>query len=67
MDETRKPMGMLKWDHIKTMLQMARINNLWKEKHRRDFTDKDIDKLYAKFEPMLLKSLSEYAEPNPGM
>lgn len=30
-DETRKPMGMLKWDHIKTMMSMPRINNLWKK------------------------------------
>lgn len=67
MEEARLPMGMLKWDHIKTMLQMERISNLWKEKFDREFTDKDVDKLYAKFEPMLLKSLSEYTTPIPGV
>ena len=30
MEEARLPMGMLKWDHIKTMLQMERISNLWR-------------------------------------
>ena len=25
MEETRKPMGMLKWDHIHTMMQMPRM------------------------------------------
>ena len=34
MEEIRKPMGMLKIDHVRTMLQMERINNLWKEKHK---------------------------------
>lgn len=32
MEEVRKPMGMLKRDHIRTMLQMKRIFGLWKEK-----------------------------------
>lgn len=31
MEEIRKPMGMLKIDHVRTMLQMERINNLWKK------------------------------------
>lgn len=31
MEEVRKPMGMLKIDHIRTMLEMPRISGLWKE------------------------------------
>lgn len=64
-DETRKPMGMLKWDHIKIMMSMPRINNLWKEKHRRDFTDKDIDEMHDKFKGKLMGILHNYAEPKP--
>lgn len=64
-DETRKPMGMLKWDHIKTMMSMPRINNLWKEKHGRDFTDKDIDEMHDKFKGKLMGILHNYAEPKP--
>lgn len=37
MEEIRKPMGMLKIDHVRTMLKMERINNLWKEKYNRDW------------------------------
>ena len=33
MEETRKPMGMLKRDHIKTMLAMPSIHELWKNAH----------------------------------
>lgn len=64
-DETRKPMGMLKWDHIKTMMSMPRINNLWKEKHGRDFTDNDIDKMHDRFSDKLMGILHNYANPKP--
>ena len=35
MEEIRKPMGMLKIDHVRTMLGMERINKLWQEKYGR--------------------------------
>lgn len=44
MEEIRKPMGMLKIDHVRTMLKMERINNLWKEKYNRDWTEDDVQK-----------------------
>ena len=40
MEETRKPMGMLKLDHIKTMLKMERINSEFEKVHGRKPTDK---------------------------
>ena len=36
MEEVRKPMGMLKIDHIRTMLKMERISSLWKEKYGKE-------------------------------
>lgn len=33
MEEVREPMGMLKIDHIRTMLKMPRISRLWEELH----------------------------------
>lgn len=65
MEEARLPMGMLKWDHIKSMLEMERIGALWEERYGREFNVIDVDKLYSKFEPMLLKSLFEYTTPIP--
>ncbi len=35
MQEVREPMGMLKIDHIRTMLHMPRIQKLWEEKSDR--------------------------------
>ncbi|ALC89298.1 phosphonoacetaldehyde hydrolase [Bacillus sp. FJAT-18017] len=65
MAEAREPMGMLKIDHIRAMLSMPRISALWQEKYGRAFTEQDVEKLYAEFEPALLSSLSEYTDPLP--
>lgn len=57
-EEVRKPMGMLKWDHIKTMLAMPRIKEAWTAKYGAAPTDSDVNRLYGRFEPMVLKVLS---------
>lgn len=63
--ETRKPMGMLKKDHIRTMLQMERISNEWKKATGRDFTEEDVEAVYAQFESKLFAVLENYAQPKP--
>lgn len=65
MDEVREPMGMLKRDHIKTMLQMDRIHGLWLEKYGREVTEEDIDSMYGLFEEKLMSILDRFAEPKP--
>lgn len=65
MEEARRPMGMLKIDHIRTMLEMPRVSALWQVKQRRAFTEEDVESLYAKFEPALMASLTDYTDPIP--
>ena len=65
MEEARAPMGMLKIDHIRAMLSMPRISNLWEDQYGRAFTEQDVENLYAEFEPALLSSLKEYTDPIP--
>ena len=65
MEEARAPMGILKRDHIKAILEMQRIRKLWKEKYGRDFNEVDIDDLYGEFQPLLIASLKEYTNPIP--
>ncbi|OIK15994.1 phosphonoacetaldehyde hydrolase [Bacillus sp. MUM 116] len=65
-EEARAPMGLLKWDHIRAMCDMDRIAGVWKEKFGRVPTDKDVDDLYADFEPLLFASLRNYCTPIPG-
>lgn len=65
MEEVRKPMGMLKWDHIKTMLEMPRIHTLWVMEYGTEPTDMDVDRLYRQFEPRLLSILDKHAALKP--
>ena len=64
-EETRKPMGMLKIDHIRTMLKMPRIHDEWTRVHGAEPTEADVQALYEPYEQMLLASLDNYAEPKP--
>lgn len=64
-EEVRKPMGMLKWDHIKTMMEMDRICDEWKHIHGRDFTKEDVDQVYECSEKAIFEILDGYAEPKP--
>lgn len=65
LEEVRKPMGMLKIDHIRTMLSMDRIHDMWKEKQGRDWTEEDVQHVYEIFEKKIMEILSRFAEPKP--
>lgn len=67
MDEVREPMGMLKRDHIKTMLAMSRLHALWVEKYGKDPEETDIDSLYALFEEKLMSILDQFVDVKPGV
>lgn len=63
LEEARKPMGMLKIDHIRTMLEMPRINEEWQRIHGQAFTENDVHTLYNQFETKLMESLANYTDP----
>lgn len=65
MEEVRKPMGMLKRDHIKTMLRMDRITQLWQKKYGRSWNETDVDAMYALFEEKLFDILDQFADVKP--
>ena len=65
LDEVRKPMGMLKKEHIRTMLEMPRIAQCWQEKYGKPYTEADLDSAYEDYEAALLAVLHRYAEPKP--
>ena len=64
-EEVRKPMGMLKRDHIRTMMHMERIRKLWKDVHCRDFTETDIEQVYKSSESGILNLLDRFTLPKP--
>lgn len=65
MEEVRKPMGMLKRDHIKTMLRMPRIYKMWEDMYGRAPQETDIDELYGLFESKLMSILDQFCAPKP--
>ena len=65
-EEIRAPMGMLKRDHIRTMLAMPAIRRQWEEKQGA-FDEAAVEKIYGVFEDALMESLSQYAAPKPGV
>lgn len=65
LEEVRKPMGMLKIDHVRTMLSMDRISGLWEEKQGRKWTEEDVQRVYELSESKILEIVHNYAEPKP--
>ena len=63
--EVREPMGMLKWDHIHTMMQMPRITEEWKRVHGRMWDTKDVDAIYERSEKAIFKILHNFSKPKP--
>lgn len=59
-EEVRAPMGLLKRDHIKSMLAMPRIAQAWQDKYGAAATDADAEKIYADFEPALMAVLDRH-------
>ena len=53
-EETRAPMGLLKRDHIRTMLRMPRIAKAWQDRYGRAPNADDVEALYSDFEPALI-------------
>lgn len=64
-DEVRAPMGMLKWNHIHTMMQMPRIQKAWAVTHGREWTLEDVDAVYQKSESGIMEILQDFAQPKP--
>ena len=62
-EEARKPMGMLKYDHIKEILTFPRVKHKWTEVYGKTPEKKDIDELYESFEPAVLEIIDKYSKP----
>ncbi|SHK45160.1 phosphonoacetaldehyde hydrolase [Clostridium cavendishii DSM 21758] len=65
LEEAREPMGKLKRDHIMDILEMPRIRKFWENIYGRIPNNEDVERLYSKFEQLLMSSLSDYTEPLP--
>lgn len=65
--EARGPMGMAKWDHIRTLGRHPRIAAAWRTAHGRDFTDADADAIHDVFVPLNARVVVDHATLIPGV
>lgn len=65
--QAREPMGMLKIDHIRTILRMADVDAKFRAAHGREWNEEDVKAMNAAFEKHLFASLGEYTDPIPGV
>ncbi|OYV40176.1 MAG: phosphonoacetaldehyde hydrolase [Rhodospirillales bacterium 20-64-7] len=64
--EARGPMGMAKWDHIRTIGQSEAVAAAWRVRHGRDFNEDDVSAIFEVFEPMNIASAADHAGFIPG-
>ncbi len=66
LEQARGPMGLSKWQHIRTLLDDAVIAEQWQQHMGQPPTDQDVDALYARFMPMQIAKVGEYSQPITG-
>lgn len=65
--QAREPMGLLKINHIKAILNMPEVNEKFRARYGRDWNMEDINEMYVSFEKHLFASLSNFTTPIPGV
>lgn len=65
-DEARGPMGMGKWDHIRTLCNQPLIAERYRQVFGRTPTDDDVTALYERFMPLQIEKIAEHSALIPG-
>ncbi|MCP1676445.1 phosphonoacetaldehyde hydrolase [Natronocella acetinitrilica] len=66
-DEARGPMGMPKWNHIRTLLAQPRIAAAWEDARGTPADDAAADRIYETFVPANRDVAANYADLIPGV
>jgi phosphonoacetaldehyde hydrolase len=66
-EQARGPMGLDKRAHIQAIASMSEIREQWRTVHGDDWTETDIDSLYAEFIPLQLQVLPDHGDIIPGV
>ncbi len=65
-EQARRPMGLHKRDHIREISKQREVAEKWQEKYGKQITEKDIEEMFADFQPLQLECLADYADMIPG-
>ncbi|WP_368356361.1 phosphonoacetaldehyde hydrolase, partial [Desulfolutivibrio sulfodismutans] len=64
--QARKPMGLMKKDHVRAMTRDPGVAAVWRDVHGRDPDEKDVDAMYLLTEPLMVGCIAAHADPIPG-
>ena len=63
----RKHMGLAKKDHIRKLLEEPEVQEQWISLHHASPQERDVEQMYAKFEPQMMEVLAGYATVISGV
>jgi phosphonoacetaldehyde hydrolase len=66
-EEARLDMGLLKKDHIRSILKIGRVKSMWVDLFSRLPSDADVEEIFEEFVPRQLRCLTEYSRLIPGV
>ena len=65
-EEARGPMGMGKWDHIRTLCDQPQISERYKKVFGRTPSNDDVTAIYQRFMPLQIEKIAEHSALIPG-
>ena len=65
--EARRPMGLMKKEHVRRMCEMDTVAAKWQKVHGRKPDESDVEAMYEDVEPLMVSSVAATAEPIPGL
>ena len=66
-EEIREPMGRLKKDHIRYLLNLPNVLSQWRKKYSKEPDEADVEAIYHVFEEQVFKGLSNYSKIKPNV
>jgi phosphonoacetaldehyde hydrolase len=66
-EDARRDMGLLKRDHIHTILQLSNIQAEWQNLYGRLPAREDVDALYSEFGPLQMQIISQHSQVIAGV
>lgn len=66
LEEARGPMGMGKWDHIRTLCNDPQIAERYRAAFGRTPTDADVTAIYERFMPLQIEKIADHSALIPG-
>ena len=65
-EEARGPMGIGKWDHIRTLCNLPAVAERYRQAFGRTPTDDDVTAIYERFMPLQIEKIAEHSALIPG-